>query len=285
MKNEKHSKNAEKESKMEFNLNAAMEKAMKTYGESVAQETTKYLSAEYGFSEEEALKKVMCNAVTKKKVKAAKKGKESVVAAVTQIEVEQAQAPKVEYIIQTDRSALTRQPYANKALIDKCIEEINGKFIHRPPIKVFKATEQPRNVAFFSNESKGYGYSKQFMAAQPLTPALKEFIDDVNQLFGSDFNGVLANEYEDGLKKIGAHSDNENGLSIIGGVVAISWGAVRNFRIRSKSNKKIVANVPTTAYELIRMSGKFQEEFTHEIPEEPKITEKRISLTLRKHTE
>jgi alkylated DNA repair dioxygenase AlkB len=190
-----------------------------------------------------------------------------------------------EYIIQTERSALTIETYTNKRLIDQCVEEIRGKVEIRPPIKVFKATEQPRNVGFFSNESKGYGYSKQFMAAQPLTAGLTELLADVNRKCGmSTFNGILVNEYMNGLDKIGAHSDDERGVDIIGGVVAISWGATRKFRIKSKSDKKIVATIPTTPYSLIRMSGRFQEDYTHEIPEEPKITEKRISFTFRTHT-
>ena len=139
-------------------------------------------------------------------------------------------------------------------------------------------------MGFFSNESEGYKYSKQLMASQALTPGLAELLADVNGITGGRFNGILVNEYMNGLDKIGAHSDDERGVDIIGGVVAISWGATRKFRIKSKSDKKIVATIPTTPYSLIRMSGRFQEDYTHEIPEEPKIKEKRISFTFRTHT-
>ena len=33
------------------------------------------------------------------------------------------------------------------------------------------------------------------------------------------------------------------------------------------------------------MGGKFQEEFTHEVPIEKKITDERISFTFRKHNQ
>ena len=70
---------------MEFNLNAVMARAMKTYTESVVQETTKYLSEEYGFSTAEALKKVLgeikiTKAEPKPKEKAPRKKKEVVTA-------------------------------------------------------------------------------------------------------------------------------------------------------------------------------------------------------------
>ena len=47
--------------------------------------------------------------------------------------------------------------------------------------------------------------------------------------------------------------------------------------------KKIIIDIPTNSYELMHMGGKFQEEFTHEIPIQKKVKEERYSFTFRKH--
>ena len=105
----------------------------------------------------------------------------------------------------------------------------------------------------------------------------------INEKFNSDFNGILINQYMDGNDYISAHSDDETNLGTIG-VVALSYGAQRNFRIRNKKDKKIVANIDTKDDELILMDGDFQKEFTHEIPIQKKIKGIRYSFTFRKHT-
>jgi alkylated DNA repair dioxygenase AlkB len=67
------------------------------------------------------------------------------------------------------------------------------------------------------------------------------------------------------------------------GVMMMSYGVSRKFRIRDKISRKIVKDIYTKDQELIQMSGDFQKEFLHEIPIERKIKESRISLTFRNH--
>ena len=187
--------------------------------------------------------------------------------------------------IKTAESLLTSQLFQNRALVDACVADVKDKLQKKPPIFVFgKWRQQPRNVGFFSDESVGYEYSRQLMKSQPLSEALKAFLKEINTLYGADFNGILVNEYGDGNDSIGAHSDDEKGLSSVG-VVSLSIGAIRKFRIRHKVTKKIVIDVPTTPYTLIHMTGAFQREFTHEIPKQKRITERRLSFTFRKHIE
>ena len=188
------------------------------------------------------------------------------------------------YHIATADSSLTSQAFQNRALVDACIADIENKLHKKPPVFVFgKWRQQPRNVGFFSDDSVGYKYSGQLMESQPLSEALKAILKDINELYtGADFNGILVNEYGDGNDCIGSHSDDEKGLSKVG-VVSLSIGATRKFRIRSKSSKKIVADVATVPYTLLHMAGKFQREFTHEIPKEKRIKDRRVSFTFRKH--
>ena len=67
------------------------------------------------------------------------------------------------------------------------------------------------------------------------------------------------------------------------GVVAISYGAERNFRIRDKKTGKIVENIPTKSNSIIQMAGDFQKEFKHEIPIQKKVLGERYSFTFRHH--
>ena len=186
-------------------------------------------------------------------------------------------------MIQTEKSFLKVYPFNNTTLLEQCVEEIKDKLILNPPIRIYgKNCIQHRSIGFFSNKSIGYYYSGKLAASQNLTPNVQKLLDLINRKFSTEFNGILVNKYLDGNDYIGKHSDDEANLSDIG-VVSISVGAIRKFRIRDKLNSKIVLDIPTNPYEIIHMGGDFQKEFTHEIPIEKKIKDVRYSFTFRKH--
>lgn len=188
-------------------------------------------------------------------------------------------------IIQTNDSSLKIGYFKDLDLIDKCISDIQDKLVHKPEIKVFgKICHQPRDVGFFSDESVGYKYSRQIMRSQSLTSSLSSLLDMVNKEFNANFNGILVNLYVDGNDSIGDHSDDEASIGKEG-VIAISTGAVRKFRIRDKSSRKIVKDIPMEHGMILQMCGDFQKEFTHGIPVEKRIKESRISFTFRYHKE
>ena len=193
----------------------------------------------------------------------------------------------METVIQTTRSALLKWKFEDPELLKQCCEEVKPKLLEKPEIRVYgKICHQNRNIGFFSDESIGYKYSGQLAPSQPLTPALKSLIEHINQATQSNFNGILVNEYLDGSNSIGAHSDDESGLGK-NGVVGISVGATRKFRIRHKKSKQIYDKqneIFMESGDVIHMKGDFQKEFTHEIPVEKKIKEGRISFTFRYHT-
>jgi len=188
-------------------------------------------------------------------------------------------------LIKTEKSFLNLylcEEYSE--LIEKCIAEIKDELIVKPPIQLYgKTVYQQRDIGFFSDESIGYYYSRQLAKSKPLQPHSAELMKIINARFGTKFNGFLVNKYEDGNNYIGDHSDDEKNLDA-GGVIAISHGAVRKFRIRDKSTKKIIMDIPTTSNSIIHMGGDFQKEFTHGIPVEKKVKGVRYSLTFRKHT-
>ena len=180
---------------------------------------------------------------------------------------------------------LAKGSFADKELLKNCIDYVKPLLEIRPEIIVYgKICKQNRNVGFFSNESIGYNYSRQLMKSQPLSEALAELIRIVNGMLGANFNGILVNEYPDGENYISAHSDSEIGLDSKVGVVSISYGAERKFRIRNKTDNSIVCDETTTHSGILVMGGvNFQKLYTHEIPVQKKIKASRISFTFRKH--
>lgn len=187
--------------------------------------------------------------------------------------------------METEKSFLRLSEFPNNALLKECVTDITNMLDEYPPIMIFgKVCHQQRCVGFFSHDSRGYFYSKQLSQSKHMTPALKLLLSTVNTLYNSDYNGILVNKYKSGYDYISAHSDNETNLDDTG-VVAISWGATRKFRIRNKQTKKIVKDFSLESGKMLQMGGNFQKEFTHEVPVEKKIMEERISFTFRKHNE
>ena len=188
-------------------------------------------------------------------------------------------------LIQTESSFLSSQFLTDNALLEQCVGEVQDKLVEKPEIKVYgKIAHQHRNIGFFSDTSKGYWYSGQLAASQPLSASLMKLLHIVNELYGTDCNGILVNQYMNGSDYISAHSDNEAHLDPVG-VIAVSYGATRTFRIRSKSSKEIVQDIKMLSGQLLHMGGDFQKEFTHEIPVEKSVKEVRYSFTFRKHNE
>ena len=194
-------------------------------------------------------------------------------------------ANKHTQLIQTEKSFLniySGEEYADLILL--CIEEIKDELLEKPPIKMRgKTVHQQRDVGFISNESIGYYYSGQLAKSKPMKPNCLKLIKLINERFGTKYNGILVNRYNGGKNYISDHSDDEKNIDD-GGVIAISHGAVRKFRIRDKITKKIIMDIPTTSGSIIHMGGDFQKEFTHGIPVEKKVEGIRYSLTFRKHT-
>ena len=178
---------------------------------------------------------------------------------------------------------LDKGSFINKELLEKCIIDIEPQLELKLEIVIFgKICKQQRNIGFFSDKSKGYKYSNKMMESKPLTKSISELLDIVNNELGTQFNGILVNKYMDGNDYISAHSDDESGLDLIG-VISISYGAERIFRIRKKDTKQIIYDTLTIHCSILHMGGNFQKLYTHEIPIQKKIKEPRISFTFRKH--
>lgn len=187
-------------------------------------------------------------------------------------------------LIDTANSFLEVRSFTeNEELVRKCVDDVDSLLLNYPPIMIYgKQARQRRCIGFFSDDSIGYTYSRQLCKSQPLSENLRELLDIINRLYSANFNGILVNKYNSGEDYIGKHSDDEEGIDSVG-VISLSYGAERKFRIRDKKTNKIVQDIMTKNNHLIQMAGEFQKEFTHEIPVEKKVKEVRYSFTFRKH--
>lgn len=190
-------------------------------------------------------------------------------------------------LIDTGSSRLFVVDNFTEDLLQNLTKDVSPLLLHEPEITVYgRRCNQRRNVGFFSNKSVGYEYSGQIMKSQPLSNrALIDILAKVNSELETSFNGILVNEYVNGEKIVGSHSDDERGLDKKNKCVAgICYGATRKFRVRNKETGKIVLDHDHQPCSLLVMDGDFQKEFTHEIPQQKRLKESRISLTFRCHT-
>lgn len=153
-----------------------------------------------------------------------------------------------------------------------------------PVVRVWgRETKQTRCVGFFSDIARSYPYSGSEAVALPIPEWMHVLINEVNGVFGTDYNGVLVNHYRNGRDKIGAHSDDERTLAGDGSVTSLSLGASRTFRIRNRRSG-IVREIELSHGTLLTMCPGFQKHYTHEIPAQARVTDSRYSLTFRKHS-
>lgn len=175
-------------------------------------------------------------------------------------------------LLETHQSSLTLVKYKNTSLLKTIAQSIDSMLQDNPTVVIFgKSCFQHRSVGFFSDDQNviGYKYSNQTTYSIPLTPELSTLLDTVNNQFCAKFNAILVNKYKNGSDYISAHADDEKFLDN-SGVVAISYGDTRIFRIRNKNTKQKVLDLEMESGDMLNMRGGFQKEFTHEIPPQKK---------------
>lgn len=167
-----------------------------------------------------------------------------------------------------------------------CDAEAEPHLQLHPPFKLFGRLCQPtRRVAFFRTEegSKGYTYAHNTIPAIVMGPHMRCMLNYLNKMFSSHFNGILVNDYPNGKAGVKAHRDSESGVDMEAGVVAVSHGGSRVFRVTDKEGN-VVLEWATGSREIMQMGGPtFQEDYKHEIVETAKPVTRRISYTLRVH--
>ncbi|AYV75238.1 MAG: alkylated (methylated) DNA repair protein [Terrestrivirus sp.] len=191
---------------------------------------------------------------------------------------------EAQILLQTDKSSLKKYVFNDNVLLANCVNDTDPKLLINPKIKIYnKECIQHRDVGLFSDVVESYDYSGQTMYSEKYTDNLRKLQDAVNAMFNSTYNATFVNKYNSGEDYISAHADNEHRLDKNAGVVCISYGEKRKFRIRNKNDKKIVLDTYLESNDLVQMDGDFQQEFTHEIPVEKTVKGVRYSFTFRTH--
>ena len=175
--------------------------------------------------------------------------------------------------IKTQSSFLNIYTFEDTNLLDRCIEECSDKL----------EDGGNRKVSFFSDVVEGnYMYGDvRICRSQKLTPSLGKILDIINVRFDSDYNGIIINYYKDGSDYIDKHSDSRNHPD--NGVLLISYGSKRNFRIFDKVTDVKVKDIDLIHGEMIHMGGDFQTEFTHDVEQDFSITTDRYSISFHKY--
>lgn len=124
-----------------------------------------------------------------------------------------------------------------------------------------------------------YGRPKRVYKVDSWMTKIRHVRDRIQSETGNTFDSCLLNYYVDGKHSIGAHSDKE-ALGPDNMVVTVSLGVTRKFVMRSIADKERIV-VMLNHGDMMIMSGRCQELWTHEIPKQLNITESRISLTFR----
>lgn len=200
-------------------------------------------------------------------------------------EVSKKNFPIIDVAIDTKKSALRiYNADVLNDLLEKCANDVSDLLLEYPEIIIMgKIAHQRRSIGFFAEPGvEGYKYSGQIAKSQKLTKNLKMLLKFINTEFKDNYNGILVNRYKNGEDYIGAHSDDERALAP-SGVISLSYGATRTFRIRDKTTKDVVKDIKLKTGDLVIMSGDFQKEYTHEIPQEKRVKDERISFTFRRH--
>jgi alkylated DNA repair dioxygenase AlkB len=148
----------------------------------------------------------------------------------------------------------------------------------------------PRDEAYYGDPWAHYTYSRREYKPLPWIPellSLKSRIETVTpddayanlSLPRRNYNAVLCNLYRDGNDSVGLHADNEPAMGPI--IASVSLGAERLFRLR-RNGGGIAFLERLYNGSLLIMAGHTQEQFKHEVPKEPSITQPRINLTFRR---
>ena len=126
---------------------------------------------------------------------------------------------------------------------------------------------------------KSYDYSQITYPEVQFPDNLDKIKNDISNVVGFEPNNCLVNYYLDDKSKMGFHSDQIDMLCDHTGIVIISLGDTRTFRLRNINNKEVFRDYVLNPGSLFYMSSEIQNEWQHSIL---KGKSERISLTFRK---
>ena len=139
----------------------------------------------------------------------------------------------------------------------------------------------PRLTAWFGDAGKTYMYSGITVEPESWTPTLLEIKSKIEEVSNVTFNSVLLNYYRNERDSVSWHSDDEPELGKNPIIGSVSFGDVRTFQLKHKTDKtlKINKDLPDGSY--LKMAGSTQHHWLHQIPKRTRKIGPRINLTFR----
>jgi len=116
----------------------------------------------------------------------------------------------------------------------------------------------------------------------PWTAELLKLKASVEATAGMSFNSVLLNYYRDGQDSVAWHSDNETVMGSDPVIASVSFGQVRGFDIRRKTDHAEKYTVRLEHGSLLLMKGDLQTKWDHRIAKSTRPMGPRVNLTFRK---
>ncbi len=190
----------------------------------------------------------------------------------------------LEIFLVTERSRAKLWKKIFKDVADDLLKEVN--FQQEVVIMMGKRHTPRRLTSYQGEEGMTYRYSGKTRPANPWTPYVLAIKTEVEKITGQKYNFGLINYYPDGQSKLGWHSDDERDL-IPGSIIAsASFGAKRDFQVRTKPAERggkpgPIINIPLESGDLLTMEGDFQKELKHSVPSRARVKDYRINITLR----
>jgi alkylated DNA repair dioxygenase AlkB len=148
----------------------------------------------------------------------------------------------------------------------------------------------PRDEAYCGDPGTHYIYSRREYKPLPWIPellSLKALVEESTPVAAyanlslpkTGYNAVLCNLYRDGNDSVGLHADAEPEMGPV--IASVSLGAERLFRLKRKDGS-VAFSERLPHGSLLIMAGRTQQNFKHEVPKEPSVTQPRINLTFRR---
>nr|WP_067060401.1 alpha-ketoglutarate-dependent dioxygenase AlkB [Mucilaginibacter sp. L294] len=126
-----------------------------------------------------------------------------------------------------------------------------------------------------------YGETERIADTLPWTAELRGIREKVEKLAGVQFNSVLLNYYRDGNDSVAWHSDKESIMGSQPMIASVSFGEVRSFDIRSKTDHSEKYSIRLEHGSFLLMKAGLQEHWEHRIAKSNKPMKARINLTFR----
>jgi len=169
-----------------------------------------------------------------------------------------------------------RPGFIDRATSDRLLE----KFIEKTPWQ--QTTQKIWDKEYLTPRlTAWYGDTIRIDPILPWTPELQSIREKAETIAGITFNSVLMNYYRDGNDSVAWHSDKESIMGSQPVIASVSFGQVRNFDIRNKTDHKEHYSVKLEHGSLLLMKAGLQENWEHRVAKSAKPMKARVNLTFR----